>query len=98
MDTKAIEYLDKMRAILTFIQTKQDESIAAAAQKLADEITNTLPENAKMRWVHKIYWGAVYLRGCCLQAQGDVSAANSLKQSALSKEPRLDIQNRVRAK
>jgi tetratricopeptide (TPR) repeat protein len=70
----------------------------AAAQKLADEITNTLPENAKMRWVHKIYWGAVYLRGCCLQAQGDVSAANSLKQSALSKEPRLDIQNRVRAK
>jgi uncharacterized phosphosugar-binding protein len=38
MDTKAIEYLDKMRAILTFIQTKQDESIAAAAQKLADVI------------------------------------------------------------
>jgi uncharacterized phosphosugar-binding protein len=38
MDTKAIEYLDKMRAILTFIQTKQDESIAAAAQELAGVI------------------------------------------------------------
>jgi uncharacterized phosphosugar-binding protein len=38
MDAKATEYLDKMRAILTFIQTKQEESISAAAQKLADVI------------------------------------------------------------
>lgn len=38
MDAKAREYLDRLRDILTFIETKQAESISAAAKKLADVV------------------------------------------------------------
>ena len=69
----------------------------AAAKRLADDITNTMPENSKMAWIHRVYWSAVYLRGRCLQAQGDVSGGNSLKQLALNKAPRLNIQQRLNA-
>jgi hypothetical protein len=67
----------------------------AAAKKLADDITNTMPENAKMGWIHRIYWSAVYLRGCCLQAQGNTSDGNSLKQMAQNKAPHLNIQQKL---
>jgi tetratricopeptide (TPR) repeat protein len=65
----------------------------AAAQKLTEDITNALSENAKMTWIRRLYWGAVYLRGCCLQAQGGDGAG--LKQLALGKVPDLRIQNRL---
>jgi uncharacterized phosphosugar-binding protein len=38
MDTKAKEYLDRLRDVLTFIETKQAESISTAAKKLADVV------------------------------------------------------------
>ena len=66
----------------------------AAARKLTDDITNVLPENHKMVWIRELYWGAVYLRGCCLQAQG--GDGTGLKQLALSKVPAMRIQNRLR--
>ncbi len=66
-----------------------------AAKKLTDDITSTLPENAKMNWIHNLYWSAVYLRGRCLQAQGDVSGGNSLKQVALGKAPHMSIQQQL---
>jgi tetratricopeptide (TPR) repeat protein len=65
-----------------------------AAQKLTDDITNALSENAKMSWIRATYWGAVYLRGCCVQAKG--GDGTGLKQLALSKVPGLRIQNRLR--
>jgi outer membrane protein assembly factor BamD (BamD/ComL family) len=68
------------------------------AQKLADDVTNSLSENLRMEWIRKMYWSAVYLRGCCLQAQGDSSQGNVLKQSALTKEPHLNIQQDLSAK
>jgi len=68
----------------------------AGARKLADEITNTLSENSKMVWIQDTYWSAIYLRGRCLQAQGNVSGGDSLKQLALSKVPELSIPNRLR--
>jgi tetratricopeptide (TPR) repeat protein len=66
-----------------------------AAQKLTDDITNTLPENSRMVWIQKMYWGAVYLRGACLAAQGNTQAGEALKQTALSKCPGLNIQSRL---
>jgi uncharacterized phosphosugar-binding protein len=38
MDVKAREYLDRLRDILTFVETKQAESISTAAQKLAEVV------------------------------------------------------------
>jgi len=38
METKAKEYLDRLHDILTFIETKQAESISAAAKRLADVV------------------------------------------------------------
>ena len=38
MNNKAHEYFDKLREVLTFIETKQSEPMAAAAQKLANII------------------------------------------------------------
>jgi outer membrane protein assembly factor BamD (BamD/ComL family) len=68
----------------------------AGAKKLADDITNTLPEKSKMTWIREIYWGAVYMRGSCLQAQGQTQPAAVLKQLAMSKFPDLNIQRRLR--
>ncbi len=70
----------------------------AAAQKLTDDITNSLGENSKMSWIRATYWGAVYLRGCCLQLQGNTGKAAELKQLALTKTPDLRIQDRLRTK
>ena len=69
-----------------------------AAQKLTDDITNATSENSKMSWIRATYWGAVYLRGCCLQAQGNTRDATPLKQLALAKCPNLRIQNRLHMK
>ena len=66
----------------------------AAAQKLTEDITNALSESAKMTWIRHLYWGAIYLRGCCVQAQG--GDGTGLKQLALSKVPDLRIQHRLR--
>lgn len=68
----------------------------AAAEKLSDNIISGLAENAKMVWMQRIYWGAVYLRGCCLQAQG--GDGTGLKQLALSKVPGLDMQQRLHSR
>jgi len=66
----------------------------ATAQKLTEDITNALRESDKMDWIRRLYWEAVYLRGCCLQAQG--GDGNMLKQSAISQIPDLHIQQRLR--
>jgi hypothetical protein len=66
-----------------------------AAQKLTEDITNALRENARLSWIRAVYWQAVYLRGCCLQAQG--GDGNALKQLATSKVPDLGIQQRLHA-
>jgi tetratricopeptide (TPR) repeat protein len=68
----------------------------STAQRLADQITNTLSENAKMTWVRNTYWGAVYLHGCCLVAQGSLSEGENVKQLALAKQADLGIQGRLR--
>jgi hypothetical protein len=67
----------------------------AGARKLTDDITNALPEKNWMQWVRQTYWGAVYLRGCCLQAQGQTQDGAALKQLATSKFPALTIQKRL---
>jgi len=66
------------------------------ALKLTDDITNGLPQTSKMAWIQKTYWGAVYLRGCCLQAQGQTQDGAALKQLAASQCPALTIQTRLR--
>jgi tetratricopeptide (TPR) repeat protein len=66
-----------------------------AAQKLAEEVVNVARENLKVQWVRTTYWAAVYLRGCCMQAQGNADAAAQLKQLALAKCPNLQIQDRL---
>src|SRR5208283_3506058 len=38
MDVKAREYLDRLRDILTFVETKQAESISTAAKKLSEAV------------------------------------------------------------
>jgi tetratricopeptide (TPR) repeat protein len=55
------------------------------SMKLTEDITNNLPENSKRGWIRSMYWSAVYVRGCCLQAQG--ADGDSLKQMALTKVP-----------
>jgi tetratricopeptide (TPR) repeat protein len=67
----------------------------AGAMKLANDIINALPEKTKMPWIQKVYWSAVYLRGCCLQAQGQAQQGATLKQLAMSKFPALTIQKRL---
>jgi tetratricopeptide (TPR) repeat protein len=67
----------------------------ATARKLADDITNGLTQNSKMKWIQRTYWSAVYLRGACLQAEGQPSESQRLKQLALSEFPGLTIQNRL---
>jgi tetratricopeptide (TPR) repeat protein len=69
---------------------------ATGAMKLTEDIIHSLPENSKRGWMRSVYWGAVYLRGCCLQAQG--ADGNSLKQAALKKVPDLRIQQELRAR
>ncbi|HUI07145.1 MAG TPA: tetratricopeptide repeat protein [Verrucomicrobiae bacterium] len=66
----------------------------AGALKLTEDIINSLPENSKRRWIRSVYWGAVYLRGCCLEAQG--GDGNSLKQAALKQVPDLRIEQELR--
>ncbi len=70
----------------------------AAAQKLTEAITNALKEDDKMVWLRRLYWEAVYLRGCCLQAAGNAEEGERLKQAALGKAPDMQLQNRLRAK
>jgi hypothetical protein len=62
------------------------------ARKLADDITNGLPEKSWMDWIRITYWSGVYIRGCCLAAQGNASDGSSLKTLALSKSPDLPVQ------
>jgi tetratricopeptide (TPR) repeat protein len=65
----------------------------AGSIKLTEDITNYLPENSKRGWMRRLYWSAVYVRGCCLQAQG--ADGDSLKQAALKKAPGLTIQREL---
>jgi hypothetical protein len=65
------------------------------AQKLTEEITNKLQENSKMAWIREMYWSAVYLRGCCLEAQGDPTEGGTLKQMALGKYPDLYVRRQL---
>jgi TolA-binding protein len=74
---------------------KYNAGDCAAAQKLAADIINSLRENHKMAWIHRLYWEAVYLRGCCLQTQGKIEEGAQLKQTAFEKSPDLPIQNRL---
>jgi len=48
-----------------------------------------------MPWIQRTYWSAVYLRGCCLQAQGQTQDGAALKQLPMSKFPALTIQKRL---
>ncbi len=65
----------------------------AGAIKLTEDVTNNLPENSKRGFIRWMYWSAVYVRGCCLQAQG--AEGDSLKQTALKKVPGLAIQREL---
>jgi len=65
----------------------------AAAQKLAEQVTNAVRSNSRMSWVREMYWGAIYLRGCCLEAQG--IDGKPLKQTAMAQVPSLPIQQRL---
>jgi TolA-binding protein len=67
----------------------------AGAMKLTDDVTNGLPEKSRMPWIQRTYWGAVYLRGSCLQAQGQIQEGAALKQLAMSKFPALTIQKKL---
>jgi TolA-binding protein len=67
----------------------------ANALKLTDDITNGLTQNSKLQWIQNIYWSAVYLRGACLQAQGQTQDGAALEQLATSQFPELDIQTRL---
>ena len=67
----------------------------AAAQKLTEEITNVARENSRLQWLQRMYWETVYVRGCCLQAQGHADEGASLKQLAKSRYPGLQIQDRL---
>jgi hypothetical protein len=67
----------------------------AGAMKLANDIINALPEKTQTPWIQKTYWSAVYLRGCCLQTQGQSQDGAALKQLATSKYPALTIQKRL---
>jgi len=67
----------------------------AGAQKLADDIINALPENSDRTWIRERHWDAVYLSGCCLDAQGQTQEGAKLKQLAMSKFPALNIQDRL---
>ncbi len=68
----------------------------AGAIKLTEDITNYLPENSKRGFIRWMYWSAVYLRGCCPQAQG--VDGDSLKQTALKNFPDLQIQHELHIK
>jgi TolA-binding protein len=65
------------------------------AMKLANDIINALPEKMKMPWMQDIYWSAIYLRGSCLEGQGQTQEGAALKQLAMSKVPSLSIQRRL---
>ncbi len=65
---------------------------------MTEDITNALKEDDKMVWLRRLYWEAVYLRGCCLQAAGNTGEGERLKQAALGKAPEMQLQNRLRAK
>jgi TolA-binding protein len=67
----------------------------AAARKLTDDVINGLPERTKSVWIQRAYWGAIYLRGCCLQSQGLTQDGAALKQLAMTKVPTLSIQGRL---
>jgi len=73
----------------------------AGARKLTEDITNALPERSQMEWMQKMewmlktYWSAVYLRGCCVQAQGQTQQGATLKQLAMGKFPAMDIQGKL---
>jgi hypothetical protein len=67
----------------------------AAAQKLTEDVTNAVGENSRMPWIYRMYWEAVYLRGCCLQAQGQPDQGSGLKELAKSRYPKLQLQRRL---
>ncbi len=67
----------------------------AGAQKLTEAITSALKEDDKMVWLRRLYWEAVYLRGCCLQAAGNTGEGERLKQTALGKCPDVRVPKRV---
>ncbi len=80
---------------LTFAIQAFNTKDYAGALKLTEDITNALPEKNWMEWVRRTYWSAVYLRGCCLQAQGQLQQGAALKQLAMAKFPNLNLQNRL---
>jgi tetratricopeptide (TPR) repeat protein len=65
----------------------------AGAIKLTEDITSYLPDNSKRGFIKWLYWSAVYVRGCCLQAQG--LNGDSLMQMALTRIPNLAIQREL---
>jgi tetratricopeptide (TPR) repeat protein len=69
---------------------------ATGAMKLTDDIIHSLPEHSKRGWTRELYWGAVYLRGCCLKAQG--GDGDGLQQTALKQVPDLRIEQELRAR
>ena len=64
----------------------------AGALALADEIISSTSADNKSTSIRQTHWSAVYIRGRCLQLQGDVHLGQALIQSALAQIPGTQIQ------
>jgi tetratricopeptide (TPR) repeat protein len=74
---------------------KYKQGDVGTSLKRAQEIIATSSGTDKTVWVRKTYWSAVYIRGACLKAQGELEQGVASMQEALSHGPDLEVLQRL---